>query len=324
MAEWLVERGIGEDRAIRLDGAEVIAARLECHGGHKAGAVAEARLVSRRAGSRRGTLRFSDGTQALVSGLDARASEGADLRVVITREAIAEEGRFKLAQCRPTDRPIAPAPSLFERLAANGDAARAVNAFPAGAWEDILSDAFHGEIAFAGGSLLVCATPAMTLIDVDGAAPPRELARASAAAAARAIARLDLSGAIGIDFPSLERREDRRAVDEALARALRDWPHQATAMNGFGFVQLVARLERASILHLVALDRPASAARALLRQAERVADPGRLLLTAHPAVHAAVTADWEAELSRRTGREILWQTDPALAIESGFAQASPA
>ena len=318
MAEWLVEQGIGEERAILAERGEAIAARLRWPGGLETGLVEEAKLIARTANSKRGTARFASGEEALVDQLPHEASQGAMLRLIVTRSAIGERGRLKRAQARPTQEAPRPAPTLAEDLGA-----RIVPRFPAGLWEDVFTDAWSGETAFTGGALNITPTPALTLIDIDGTLPPRDLALAAIDPLADMLARLDLAGSIGIDFPTLPDKGDRKQVDSALELALDDWPNERTSMNGFGFVQVVSRLSRPSLLHILARDRAGAAARLLLRQGELVSAPGALLLTSHPAVEAALRADWLGELARRTGRVVRIKPDPSLTLSAAFAQAVP-
>ena len=323
MGEWLVEEGIGEHRAIRLDGDRIVEARVEWPGELAAGQVADAILVSRAAGSGRGTALFAGGEEALVDRLPPSSAEGAPLRLEVTRPALGERGRRKLARARPTDAPLRPAPGLAERLRDEGHAVRIVREFPTGDGAELAAEAFAGEVAFAGGVLQFSPTPAMLLVDVDGTLAPRALALAAVGPLAEALRRFDAGGSIGIDFPTLADKADRRAVDEALAGALAGWPHERTAMNGFGFVQLVARLERPSLLHRAAFQRAGMAARKLLRSAEVLQGPGAVLLSGHPALEAQLRSEWLDELARRTGREVRWEARPALAIEAPQAQLVP-
>lgn len=98
-------------------------------------------------------------------------------------------------------------------------------------------------------------------------------------------------------------------------------------MNGFGFVQLVARLEGPSLLHRFATARLGASARMALRQAELAADQGTgrvLQLTVHPALKAKLDQAWLDELARRTGRVLDIAFDPTLAIETANTQLVPA
>ncbi len=110
LADWLVEHGIGEHRAVRVVDGRIVAARMDWLTGLVAGQVDDAVLTDRVAEASRGTVRFPNGEQALVDRLPKDASEGAALRVAVTRPAIAERGRFKLAQCRPIVTPPKPPP----------------------------------------------------------------------------------------------------------------------------------------------------------------------------------------------------------------------
>lgn len=323
MAEWLIEEGIGEHRAIRLEGDRIAAARVDWPGELAAGLVGDAVLVSRASGSRRGTARFANGEEALIDGLPLSASEGAPIRLEVTRPALGEAGRRKLARARPTDALPRPAPTLAERLGDEGHTVRIVRIFPSGDWPELLAEAFAAEAAFPGCSLQFSPTPAMLLIDIDGMLDPRALALAAIAPLAEALQRFDIGGAIGIDFPTLAAKADRRAVDDALGAVLADWPHERTAMNGFGFVQLVARLERPPLLHRATFQRTALAARMLLRQAEKLEGAGAVQLAGHPALEAQLKPEWLTELARRAGREVRWEASLALAIEAPQAQLVP-
>ena len=320
MAEWLVEDGIAEERALLYDGDRVVAAKLRWPDSLEAGLIEDAVLVRRPKGSPRGTARFANGEDALVDRLPSSAAEGAAIRLQVHRAAVAEPRRRKLAQARPSDDEPCPAPTLIESLAGH---VRTVRSFPAGDWEDLWQQAWDASADFAGGTLWFAPTAAMTLIDIDGALSPRDLARAAVSPVAKAIRRFDLGGSIGIDFPATEAKADRRAVDEAIAAALDGWPHERTAMNGFGFVQIVARLEGPSILHRLAFDRTGAAARLLLRRAERLDDAGAILLSAQSAVLSALRPEWIDELARRTGREIRIEADHSLAFEASHAQIVP-
>ena len=141
LAEWLIEEGIGESRAVRLSGETIVAARIEWPGALSAGQIEDAVLVSRSAGSKRGTVRFASGQLALTDRLPADASEGAPLRVEVTRAALAERGRHKLAQARPTSAAPRPAPSLAERLRAEDHEAKLVRQFPACDWDELIGEA---------------------------------------------------------------------------------------------------------------------------------------------------------------------------------------
>lgn len=313
---WLIEQGIGETRALLVEGERVLAAKLMWPGELAAGTRTSGKLTAKLKGTRRGVALLGDGTEALVDQLPPHITEGQSLDLLVTRAPIAERGRLKRAQARVAGAD-APLPG------SGWPEGRVVRRLPAGLWEEVWHAASSASLDFPGGEILVSVTPAMTVIDIDGVGTPRDVALAAVPAIARALAWFDMGGNIGIDFPTLQTKEDRRAVDAALDAALDDWPHERTAMNGFGFVQLVARLEGPSLLHRFAAMRLGMAARMALRRVELAADEGTgrvLELRVHPALKAKLKDGWLAELARRTGREVRIAADPALAIEAADAQ----
>ena len=320
--EWLVEEGIGEHRAIRLARHQIAESRLHWPGEISAGDVHHVQIVHRRSGSARATARLDDGRDILLDRLPTEITQGLRVNAAIIRGAIGERGRTKL----PLGRVCEDEPrmhTLAQSLRASGASVSIVPRFSEHGWNELIGDALERTVAFANGRLLIDPTAAMTLIDIDGDDDPTALSLAAVGAVGDAIRRFDMGGVIGVDFPTIASKMDRRRVDAALSVALDDRPHERTAMNGFGFVQIVSRLQRPSLIHRAAYDRVGVSTRLLLRQAEAIVEPGAILLTVPPAVEATLRREWRDELSRRTGRSIRVKADRTLALEGAFAQAVP-
>jgi len=314
LAEWLYEEGIGEARAILVEGGTIIEAAIELPG-LRAGAILPARLTRIA-----GVATLGDGSEAMVSPLPPGLTEGAAFHAELLREPIPERGRPKPAKVRPTDLPARAGPALRERIG-NPEplAAHGPDLFEEAGWSELLEEAASGEIGFDGGALRMSLTPAMTLFDVDGSLPPAALAEAGAAAAARAIRRFGIAGSIGIDLPTLPR--DRRQTAAAIVDSILPQPFERTAVNGFGLLQIVRRRDRPSLPELIQADPAGAAARALLRRAERHAGP--VTLHAAPAVIARVGEDWVDALQRRVGGTVALRPEPGLAISAGHVEGRP-
>ncbi|HEX6377052.1 MAG TPA: ribonuclease [Allosphingosinicella sp.] len=324
MAEWLYEDGIGESRAALIEDGEIVEAAIELPGGPRAGTVLTARLARILVPGRRGIAEHPGG-ELLLEPLPRALTEGQTMRVEIVREAIPEPGRAKLPKARATDLPERGGPTLRQRIgAAASHRPPGGDRFEQAGWSELLEQAASGEIGFAGGGLRMSLTPAMTLIDVDGALPPAELAVAGAAAAARALRRFDIGGSIGIDLPTLASRSERQAAAAALDAVLPP-PFERTAVNGFGFLQVVRRRERPSLPELVRADPAGAAARALLRRAEWTPGAGQRTIQAAPAVIARIEANpgWTEALAARTGAAVALRPEPSLAIWAGHVHSQP-
>lgn len=313
MAEWLFEAGIGEDRAALVDDGNIVEVRIERHDAAiRYGAILEARLKRKAGPNGRAEVETAGGS-ALLSPLPPGLTEGATLLVEIVREAIPERGNPKLPLVRPAE-PGEPreAASLAEQLRLTGVPVREIRAHEADAleaagWSELMDQAETGIVPFAGGLLRIALTPAMTVIDVDGELPGAELAVRGAAAAGAAIRRFGIGGSIGIDLPSVPSRQARQAAAEALDRTLPQ-PFERTAVNGFGFLQVVRRRVRPSLLELIQSDPVEAAALALLRRMERE-PPGAATLHGAATVLSRLRerSDWIDALQRRRGSFVALQ-----------------
>jgi hypothetical protein len=324
LAEWLFEDGIGESRAILVEDGAIVEAALEWPGELRLGTILPGRLGEILVPGRRGIVETARG-RIWVEPLAPGLTQGARVRVEIVREPLAERGGAKLAKGLVTDGPEREGPALAERVGASrAELPARLDRFEEAGWSELLEEARSGRIRFPGGELLMSLTPAMTLFDVDGILDPEELAVAGAAAAARAIRRLGIGGSIGVDLPTVAGRTARQRAAEAVD-ALLPKPFERTAVNGFGFLQLVRRRERPSLAERLQWDPAGAAARALLRMAERQPGSGRRLITAAPAVAARLEAEpgWIEALGRRIGAPVALRSDPARPIWGGDVHASP-
>lgn len=311
MPEQFVERGIGETRVVLVEDSEIVEARILRDGVTVAGTILDARLIStgRNAVARAGSHEY------LLPAGAPTVTQGAALTIEVTREALAGAEPWKRPLARvsevmqadaPTPDGIALAwPSPNDRLEAVG-------------WSDLIDEARTGVIAFPGGALRISVTPAMTLIDVDGQLAPEPLALAGARAAARAIRRHGVGGSIGIDLPTIKGKSARQAVAEAVD-AILPHPFERTAVNGFGFLQIVRPRRFASMFELAA-DRAAFEARVLLRRAAR--ETSAITLVAHPAVLIAMVPGWTDELAAQVGGAVSLRPQASLAMAAGYAERS--
>ena len=324
---WLYEAGIGENRALRLDDGELVQVRVErADGRARPGAVVEAKFTRQWVAGTSGIVTLPDGQEALLQPLPKGLTEGAMVRVEIVRAAISERGgQAKRAKAQPAGEgsALGDGPDLLAELAASGLPVKQVRAHEEDVlgqhgWHEAMEQAETGRIDFEGGSLLVSLTPAMTLFDIDGPLPPFELAKRAAREIALALPRFDIGGNIGVDFPTLQAKAERAAVT-AIFDAHMAANCERTAINGFGFMQIVSRKRRPSVPDVLQANRATNAALKLLRQAERDRGSGALRLVVHPAVANKLTPLLLKELAKRTGRPVTVDARGEVPIDGGSA-----
>jgi ribonuclease G len=323
LPEWLVERGIGETRAALVEDGRIIEARIELDGTVPAGTILEARLVDKGAGGLGAVARVEGGAEYLLGQVPGGVTQGAVLNIEVTRPAIPGPEPWKRPLARATGEEPRRSGSRAERF---GSFPVKELAVPAAAdelgeygWEDVIDEARTGRVDFPGGSLGIFFPPAMTLIDVDGSMSVEQLAIAGARACAETVRRLDIGGSIGIDLPTVKGKEARAAAAQAVDEVLPQ-PFERTAVNGFGFLQIVRPRKRASLIEL-AQDRASFEARALVRRAA-FEGAGTKRLVAHPTVVAVLEGnrDWVEALARQAGGKVTLRTDASIPIHGSYVE----
>ncbi len=334
MAEWLYEKGLGENRALLLEGGRAVEAHLEIFPAPlQPGDVLPMRVVEIQVPGRRAIVRLSapgaapdtnPDFEAVLEPLPDRTALKSEILVEIVREPIFDGRIQKRAKARPAPPEAATgnAPALLARLEATDH--RIVTVEPHGpdlleeaGWSEILEQAETGQVDFPGGSLSIIPTQAMTLIDVDGWLDPDALALAAATAAGRAIRLFGIGGSTVIDFPTMSNKEARKKAADAVMAGVGEGA-EATAVNGFGLMQIVRPRPRRSLIELVRDDPSRRAAGALTRRAERSGLIGAVTITAAPMVVKALeVAQATDQLAPRLGGAVTLVADPKLALWSG-------
>jgi hypothetical protein len=322
----LWDAGPGEMRAGLVEDGKLIEFRIirqrRQQALYAAGEQYTARIVQQMGrGRAKGTLGgVQDAILENVHGLP----EGTLLAVEMTRAPIPEPGRWKLPLVRPLQDVAAraepgwhfgaePWESFLRRAAADVSDIICMDAMAANEVREILSDpelpvainpeaisnadfdtlidhAVTGEFPIPGGMLSIERTRAMAMIDIDGSGDPLALNHAAALEIPHLLRLLDIGGQVGIDFLALKDKAQRQAIDAALAKACQQLgPHERTAINGFGFAQIVRPRARPSIPEILCGTTPGrlsieSRAVALLREAGRSVGHGARRLVAPPAI----------------------------------------
>lgn len=299
--EWLIETAPGETRAVLVENGAVTEIRLfrEAEAAEP-GAVFGARLRKRLGGNR--AVVDLGNSEAHLQPVPPGLTEGGLIAVEVTRPAMPEPGRMKLAHVRPAlgitaERSglLTPAPPWVPV----GAPVRSVRRLPDELGVDELLDAaVTGEVSFPGGLLTLERTRAGLVIDVDGTGPAHEINMAAARAAARVLRLYGIGGPVMIDFLSSSGKADRVAVAEAFDAAAKadPRPFERTAISGYGLMQVIRARPGPSVIDLLCGTRrnawsDESLALRLLREAAQSHGAGPRRIVARPDV-IAVLKNW--------------------------------
>ncbi len=109
-----------------------------------------------------------------------------------------------------------------------------------------------GEFVIEGGLLSIERTRAMTMIDIDGFGAAHQVNLAAARTIPWLLRLYGIGGQVGIDFLASANKTERAEIDAELGKACASLgQHERTAVNGFGFAQLVLPRPGPSVLEIM-------------------------------------------------------------------------
>jgi hypothetical protein len=334
LVEWIYEQGIGENRALLIEDGRAVEAHLEIFPAPlQPGDILSMRVIEIQVPGKRAIVRrtapgdapdTNPNFEAILEPLPDRTSLKSEVLVEIIREPMFDGRVHKRAKARPAppEGATGGASALRDRIAATDHPIRTVDPYgpdllEEAGWSEIIEQAETGQVDFPGGSLSIIPTQAMTLIDIDGWLDADALALAAAEAAGRAIRLFGLGGSTVIDFPTTSNKDVRKKLHDVVMAGVGEGA-EATAVNGFGLMQIIRPRPRRSLIELVRDDPTRRAACALMRRAERSGLIGAVTITAAPAVLKALeAAQAPDQLAPRLGGTVTLVADPKIALWGG-------
>ena len=305
----------GERRAARVENGNIVEIHIQRDALWALGETGTGR-IDRKTPS--GAYVVTDDGHELLLRSKISDPEGTRVTFEVTREAIAEPGRIKPTEILLRDSgalPSLPKDALWDAR---------LTSFAQPVISASIADGF--DIALSGqsklGSVIISfqRTKAGLAFDVDGIGSAFDINQVAAAEIARLLRLYQVGAMVMIDFVSMEPKAQRTQIAEIFDAASRSdaRPFERTAINGYGFMQVVRARPRPSVLDHLFGTRIASLsdetqAYWLLRAVAQSSGFGARTVTALPDVatllESQTWAGWRTQAMRAAGADVLVVAD---------------
>ena len=305
----------GERRAARVENGNIVEIHIQRDALWALGETGTGR-IDRKTPS--GAYVVTDDGHELLLRSKISDPEGTRVTFEVTREAIAEPGRIKPTEILLRDSgalPSLPKDALWDAR---------LTSFAQPVISASIADGF--DIALSGQSKLCSViisfqrTKAGLAFDVDGIGSAFDINQVAAAEIARLLRLYQVGAMVMIDFVSMEPKAQRTQIAEIFDAASRSdaRPFERTAINGYGFMQVVRARPRPSVLdHLfgtrIAALSDETQAYWLLRAVAQSSGFGARTVTALPDVatllESQTWAGWRTQAMRAAGADVLVVAD---------------